>query len=377
MSVVENNNLDFSWAEYNSGKKPVSFNNEKFNKNFTREELDLLDKLFCEDKKEKHETKTTSKVVKKPKHSIRGNTNKKVVVCACMTAASIMASSWLFVHLKNKNKVIADNYNAADVNNDENKEVENPVVINDDVYNNYIAYEGPMYTFKEIDLNMPLKATRYLTDEDYNNVINKFGSTINEYSTMYGVDPNVVASLIMVECPRYEIEKDTDYHQIGLGQYKGEYFDHETFKAYNYVTNEVDSFTVDVEKNLFKNPENQIKLICMTLEESAITYDYNLVAMLEHHNKGCGSVSNALEKIKNEYGYNSKEEVLKYANPELITECINKIGDPNYTYKVCYYIDKCLENHTFNNDDYLTFKDYKTGVDVNISLKIENEKVHS
>ena len=216
--------------------------------------------------------------------------------------------------------------------------------------------------YSDVCIDVPEKAANYLTQDVYDMVINNFGEYIDKYSKMYGVDPNVVAGLIMVESPDYDINNDYDYHKIGLGQYKGEYFDNDTFKTYNYVYGDMESYTVHVE-NLYANPEEQIKMICITMATSAKSYDYNLVATLEHHNKGCGSVSKSLEAIMEEKGYASKEEVLKYEDQNEIIKHMPDLGDPRYSYKIAYCANECLKNNAFGNENELVFKDHKNNVD--------------
>ena len=224
-------------------------------------------------------------------------------------------------------------------------------------------------SYSDVCIDVPLKAQNYLTDDVYNMVIDNFGEYISKYSKMYGVDPNVVAGLIMVESPDYDINNDYDYHKIGLGQYKGEYFDNETFKTFNYVTNQMESYTVHVE-NLYANPEEQIKMICITMATSAKDYNYNLVATLEHHNKGCGSVSTSLESIMNEKGYQSKKDVLKYEDQNEIIKHMPELGDPRYSYKIAYCANRCLENKVFGETDKLVFKDYNNNTDHIINFSI-------
>lgn len=224
-------------------------------------------------------------------------------------------------------------------------------------------------TYSDVCIDVPVKAQNYLTDDVYNMVIDNFGDYIAKYSKMYGVDPNVVAGLIMVESPDYDINNDYDYHKIGLGQYKGEYFDNDTFKTYNYITNEIESYTVHVE-NLYANPEEQIKMICITIATSAKDYNYNLAAILEHHNKGCGSVSTSLESIMNEKGYQSKDDVLKYEDQNEIIKHMPELGDPRYSYKIAFCANKCLENKVFGDADKLIFKDHNNNTDHVINFSI-------
>ena len=222
--------------------------------------------------------------------------------------------------------------------------------------------------FKDVCINIPDDATKYLSEVNYNKVINRYGDAIKNYSKEFGVDPNVIAAIIMVENPDYDKDAKEHYYQIGLGQYNGDYFLNQTFTAYNFVDGKKTSYEV-TKDNLYNNPDAQIKLLCMLVANSAKEYNYNIVAILENHNKGCGSVNNCLDLLKNERGYNNRREVLDYEDENEIIKNINKIGDPLYSYKVSYYIKMGLDKKTFNKNDYLSFKDENTFDEKHIDFK--------
>jgi len=206
-----------------------------------------------------------------------------------------------------------------------------------------------VYTYKEINANIDAYAVRYCEQIVYDKIMNLFGDDILTFSNMYGVDPIYVASLIMVEVPDYDIEKDDDPSAIGVGQYKGHLFEGDIFTAYNFEKNIYESVTFKTDE-LLKKPKNQIKLLCMDIARVGAKYDYNLYAMLEHHNKGEGSVGDALDILKEKYNLSSRDEVLKIVDPTEISDVIQKIGDPNYTSKALTYMDMCLKQHAFNRD---------------------------
>ena len=238
-----------------------------------------------------------------------------------------------------------------------------------------IKVEKPLdynVVYSDLCVDVCEKAANYLTDDVYDMVINNFGEYIEKYSKIYGVDPNIIAGLIMVESPDYDINNDYDYHKIGLGQYKGEYFDNEVFKVYNYETKEMEEYEVHVE-NLYANPEEQIKMICITVEDSLSLYCYNPIAILEHHNKGCGSVASSLDAIMKEYGYSSREEVLKYEDPNEIFRHMPEIGDPRYSQKICYCANRCLDEQVFgDNNHQIVFYDYENNTEhvTNFSVNV-------
>ena len=385
---MEEQDLDFSWATYRDPDKEKD-NITTFNKpEHVKHIPENVEKTVM-----KYEKKEVIK--KKCRFS---ELKAKLITGLSLTTAALMVANIMHVNAK---KLSAndepENYDYTEFtksiegkfSNINKVEEETPIVnINEEniveetktpikeelpqenVYNETSYYEANYehfnkdnnYDIKELCINVPEEATKYLTEDVYNTVINNYGQWISKYSKMYGVDPNVVASLIMVESPDYDINNDYDYHQIGLGQYKGEYFDNETFKTYNYDDNVMDSYTVNV-NNLYANPEEQIKMICITIATSASDYYYNLAAILEHHNKGCGSLGTCLDYLKGLHGYSSREEVLKYEDQNEIIKNMPKIGDPRYSYKIAYYINMCLEKDAFREEDTIEFKDHESDVD--------------
>lgn len=368
---MENNELDFSWATTVNPEREKRIQSEML---LEKERDEFIDKILYEFDKE--ETKAE---VQEVKHNVRAkpvqkfnvkrkNKLKKIIVSANITVVSILAITLLSSHKTEASKIKLEKL-ASDLENNPKIEsmVDTGVTLvdnsKDEVFSNYVDN-----IYRSINLEMSDAANRYLTLIDYDKIIVPFRDYIEKYSNEYGVDPNVIAGMILVESPDYDISNDRDFNKIGLGQYKGEYFDNEVFKAYNFVTGQNDSFVFRAEE-LYQNPEEQIKFLCMDVANTSTMYDYNLVAMFEHHNKGYGSVQSVLEKIKNEYGYDSKKSVLENADPDLIIKNINNIGDPNYSYKVLSCANLCLENSEFGYSDCVKFKNAKTNEEVNINIE--------
>lgn len=384
--------LDFSWATYKDPDKVDYF--EKILEVNDANSNQVLTKNY-----ERKEPDESSITIKTSNYSIK--TKKKSLIVGLSIAASCLIV--MNIIAVNKKKLSASNNKtqrnkietSADIeksenyvkdSNDEksissNGKTNSNIIGENRLYNDEIDYIKSQSnredhsniehskSFSDLCINVPEKAANYLTEDVYDMVINNFGEYIKKDSSIYGVDPNVVAGLIMVESPDYDINNDYDYHKIGLGQYKGEYFDNDTFITYNFETNEMESYTVHAE-NLYANPEEQIKMICITLATSAKDYDYNLVAMLEHHNKGCGSVNTSLNKIMEEKGYSSRDEVLLYEDQNEIIKNMPEIGDPRYSYKIAFCANVCIERHAFGDEENIVFKDYENNVDHIINLSI-------
>ena len=144
------------------------------------------------------------------------------------------------------------------------------------------------------------------------------------------------------------------------------------FKVYNYDTKSMEEYVVHAE-DLYANPEEQIKMICITIQDSLKRYCYNPIAILEHHNKGCGSVAASLDEIMKEHGYSSREEVLTYEDPNEIFRHMPEIGDPRYSQKICYCANECLDRQVFGEGEHqIVFYDYENNVEhvTNFSVNV-------
>lgn len=389
--------LDFSWATYKDPdrvdyyEKPESFETVSTKTNIENPKRNIKQKEIKNNNIVKTNKYTFPKIDKKKKEFItRLSAGVLSIIVLNFMAANVKKISASndespkdVIETTSQTKMSEENHESSSVAIVGEIKSEIPVSVSEenksyDNEKNYIidqankedhTEDNCIKSYSSVCINVPEKAANYLTDDVYNMVINNFGKYIKKYSEMYGVDPNVVAGLIMVESPDYDINNDYDYHKIGLGQYKGEYFDNDTFRTFNYDKNEIESYTVHVE-NLYANPEEQIKMICITLATSAKQYDYNLAAILEHHNKGCGSVNTSLNKIMNEKGYASKKDVLLYEDQNEIIKNMPELGDPRYSYKIAYCANKCIENHAFGDEDKLVFKDHENNTDHIIDLSI-------
>ena len=212
--------------------------------------------------------------------------------------------------------------------------------------------------------------------DSYDYILDTYYEPINRYGNMYGVDPAIIAALIMQEVGTDDSEYyQTNYNALGLGQINCSFFDNHTFHVYNYDLGDYEYYTCTYEK-LKNDRDEQIKVIAIMLQDSATRYNGNLAAMCIDYNQGCGTVSSIIKSVINDTDYDSSEEVLK-ADDITIIPAYNYFtyGDPNYFSKVVTFLNYELENKAFGsstaiiklpeNDEVI---EYATNIEVN-SLK--------
>lgn len=209
----------------------------------------------------------------------------------------------------------------------------------------------------------------------YNHVINTYYKDIEKYGNRYGIDPSLIAALIMQETGSMDYEKyQTDYSALGLGQINCNFYDNYNFHVYNFETNEYENYKCTYQK-LCNNRSEQIKIIAMMLQEYNVKYKGNPSAILVSYNQGQGTVSKIIKHIYSKTDLKTKSEILNNSDPSLIYKFDTyTYGDREYYSKVITYLNFILENKAFNKDTLsLVLPDgqtYEYNVNVNIkSLK--------
>jgi hypothetical protein len=204
----------------------------------------------------------------------------------------------------------------------------------------------------------------------YNNVMNYYNDIL-EYGTTYGIDPAIIASLMMEEGGSiYDPNNSENYYSIGFGQLNGDIWNGYTFKPYNYITGEYESFTLNV-SDLYNNPRKQIQVITYMLQESAINYHGNIAAMLTCYNQGCGTVDNITNSIIRNNGYSSKIDVYDADNAMLIFE--NNpytYGNNDYVNRIVTFLSFILDNNDFGRN--VASVNLPTGEVVEYTASVQN-----
>lgn len=211
----------------------------------------------------------------------------------------------------------------------------------------------------------------------YNYIMDKYYNQIDKYGKRYGVDPALIASLIMVECgnSKYDEQYQTNASKLGLGQVNCKLFENQVFKTYNYETNTYEDYKFKT-SNLMNNRDEQIKFVAISLQYYAKRFNGNINAMCVSYNQGMGTVNNILGKVVSETDYETKSNVLLSNNPALISQYNTyKYGDPEYFNKVMTYLNYCLDEKVFGKD-YAEIKqdeDHVYTYGVNTEYKIGNQ----
>lgn len=245
--------------------------------------------------------------------------------------------------------------------------VENNNIVNNITENNDIEINNSK-NLHEINVSAPSEAFAMLGEENYNKVINNYYDDILNYSNMYGLDPNFIASMIMVENPNYDKNKTENYYAMGLGQLNGEYWDGETLKVFNVLNNCNENYCIDF-NNLCNNPSEQIKCLCAMVQTYEKSCGTNPVLLSIIHNKGIGTYQSVL---RNNYGSYNLSEVSSYIDENDLINDSGYIGDKNYSYKIMYYMNMCLEKNVFNTNGF-SFLNVTTG-NVDDYVIFQNEK---
>lgn len=211
----------------------------------------------------------------------------------------------------------------------------------------------------------------------YDYIINNYSDTINKYGNRYGIDPAIIAALIMQECGNSKQDNDhqESYYKLGLGQVNCDIFEGQSFNAYNFETGEYEKYTCYY-NNLKNNRDEQIKLVAIMLQYYAILYDGNIACMLISYNQGMGTTGNIIKNVINNTEYDSKDAVLSADDITIIRDYNTyRYGDPDYFDKVITFLNYELVNETFGrNTAVIALPNQENTVSYSTSVELENLK---
>lgn len=195
------------------------------------------------------------------------------------------------------------------------------------------------------------------------------GECIQKYSEMYGVDPNVIASICMQETTlqHYECCPGGDrYFGYGVGLMQLEcpaeqISDAREITAYNYQTNSYDSEYITMENAC--DLEKNIKIGCMLFQNNLENNNGNILLSIVAHNYGQPMVDLILdstygdsENVKLQYDNISWLEDMQYAhnNPNVYLDnwLESSYGDGEYLKHVLRYCPTNLVKYKHNNKEY-------------------------
>lgn len=178
-----------------------------------------------------------------------------------------------------------------------------------------------------------------------------YGSTIEKYSRMYGLNPKIVIAIATQERGIHSGIKDPG-GATGLMQIQNAVWSGEKLTAYNYETKSYETVIVDEEKlsDVFYN----IKVGCMYFQNCMNYMDNNILTAIQCYNMGYGNMMKILTKYSLETG-KTKEQIL-----EDVSDCgwlnyryIITEGDPLYVEHVLSWIGSDINvNCVSDNGNY-------------------------
>lgn len=236
------------------------------------------------------------------------------------------------------------------------------------------GFDPEVVNFKgEVARNATLTAVESDSCEQakYDKIIENLKPYCEKYGSMYGVDPNLLAALMMTEAGgnEFDISKDNKYSAIGYLQLNGNIWNGEEIKVYDFIDKCDKVYTINA-GDIMGNSEEQVKCFAIMLQDYARKDNYNVCAMIEEHNKGCGTLEDALSTLKGQYPGKDSYTLLADKDASLVESTINKsIGDGEYYNKTMGYMKMLLDNHEFGDKNYITIYD-KNSNEYNYSVNI-------
>ena len=122
---------------------------------------------------------------------------------------------------------------------------------------------------------------------------NNYGSLINKYAEMYGVDPALALAVATQERGVHSSITDAG-GATGLMQIQNAVWLGQKVSAYNFQTGQTESFIVTIDQ--LQNLESNIKIGCMILQNSFQYMKYNTLAAVQCYNMGYGNMMKILKQ---------------------------------------------------------------------------------
>lgn len=210
-------------------------------------------------------------------------------------------------------------------------------------YENYNENQNQNVNDEElIDLNVEENTQ----NEKYLYCKNNYGDLITKYANIYGIDPNLAIAVFTHERGYHSDVMDLG-GAIGLCQVQLSVWDNQDVRAYNFETNNWDTYHIK-EENI-KNLEENIKAGVMILQDSLRQVSYMVFQGVQNYNYGLGNLNVAFRNS----GLNS-EQLNEQNNKDWLQYRDLIIGgDPQYIEHVFQYIpsDTTLHFKTPNGEE--------------------------
>lgn len=210
-------------------------------------------------------------------------------------------------------------------------------------YENYNENQNQNVNNEEIiDLNVEENTQ----SEKYLYCKNNYGDLITKYANIYGIDPNLAIAVFTHERGYHSDVMDPG-GAIGLCQVQLDVWNNQDVKAYNFETNNWDTYHIK-EENI-KNLEENIKAGVMILQDSLRQVSYIVFQGVQNYNYGLGNLNVAFRNS----GLNSEQLNEQNNKDWLQYRDLIKGGDPQYIEHVFQYIpsDTTLHFKTPNGQE--------------------------
>ena len=186
--------------------------------------------------------------------------------------------------------------------------------------------------------------------DSYQYILDRYSEPINKYGNRYGIDPAIIAALIMEEVGDQDYESyQTNYSCLGLGQVNCNYFEDEVFHTYNFDADCYEDYRFKYEY-LKNDRDEQIKAIAIFLQFYANRYNGNLYLMFIAYNQGMTSADNIVKMAMSDLGY-EKEDIYNIEDVSILQNYNPyKYGDPEYYPKLVTFLNFILKEEVFNSD---------------------------
>lgn len=191
-----------------------------------------------------------------------------------------------------------------------NNEIEQSVPMNTSVNHIVINYEDRSNTNKA------------------NNTRNNYGSIIDKYAKMYGLDSKLVTAIATQERGEHSATMDKG-GATGLMQIQNSVWVGQVITAYNFNTKSKETFKVT--NSMLSDLNTNIKLGCMVLQNALKNMNYNIPAAIQCYNMGYGN----MQKILNSYSKITGKDKNSILNDTEDTGWLDyrnliKVGDQKY-----------------------------------------------
>lgn len=234
------------------------------------------------------------------------------------------------------------------------------IPVDDSLSVNSILKQNPELelTDEEIEeiISQSITRNENITYLDYENIrdtekghyaYNEFYEIVEEYSTKWGISPNLIMCMLTQESGGYE----TNLMQIQFSSWEDQ-----VIVAHNFNTGEEQLLVLTRNQQKFKrqygdiicvspeelkNPITNISIGCVILRESIRSMNGHICAGIQCYNLGIGNMNNVLNVTADAHN-TSVEELLSDQNNVEFSEYTNIIdaGDSNYLAHVIRYNDE-------------------------------------